>query len=79
MLKDMVLSCKPSIVFSETEAKAGAQWVKKIYLLQLCNKAYHKNIQCNSQFTFQMASTVSVIHDGAGKLWVYIILTSRVK
>ena len=69
----------PSIVFSGTESEAGAQWVKTIYHLWPRYMAYHKNILCNGQFTFQMASTVSVSHDGPRKCRAYIILTARVK
>lgn len=56
-----------------------AQWVKKIYLLWPCYTAYHKNIQCNGQFTFQMASALSAIHQGTTKPWAYIFLMGHVK
>lgn len=32
--------------------------------------AYHKNIHWDGQFTFQMASTLSVIREGQVKLYI---------
>lgn len=63
MLKDLtVLSCKPSIAFSKTEAKAGTQQIRAIYLLQFYDITRGRTAQRNSQLTFQMASALFVIH-----------------